>query len=142
MVLTGLGGGLVFSLVWMLVLRLCAGFIVWFTVLAANFLLLAVALYCYSKAGLITASGAVGKVGHPWPAGDHWAVPNRLANGIEPVSMHSSLSAGEHAVSKSALGLLSFLSSEFACSGRPQGHIVSKRQLQAAQHYLGPCFSV
>ncbi|KAK9846864.1 hypothetical protein WJX84_008702 [Apatococcus fuscideae] len=59
---SGLGGGLVFSLVWMLVLRLCAGFIVWFTVLAANFLLLAVALYCYSKAGLITASGAVGKV--------------------------------------------------------------------------------
>lgn len=74
--LAGLGGGLVFSMVWMLVLRLCAGFIVWFTVLASNFLLLAVALYCYSKAGLITASGAVGKVtssfvsgfvlGHPW----------------------------------------------------------------------------
>ncbi len=48
----------------MIVLRLCAGFIVWFTILAANFLLLAVALYCYSKAGLITASGAVGKVGY------------------------------------------------------------------------------
>ncbi|KAK9854784.1 hypothetical protein WJX84_012273 [Apatococcus fuscideae] len=46
----------------MIVLRLCAGFIVWFTILAANFLLLAVALYCYSKGGLITASGAVGKV--------------------------------------------------------------------------------
>ena len=59
----GLGGGLVFSMTWMIVLRLCAGFIVWFTILAANFLLLAVALYCYSKGGLITASGAVGKVG-------------------------------------------------------------------------------
>jgi len=58
----GLGGGLVLSLIWMLVLRLFCGVMVWLTILLANLFFIACTIFSYAKAGDISASGKLGEV--------------------------------------------------------------------------------
>ena len=50
------------SCVWLIALRLAAGFVVWLSVIAANTLLLTCAAFCYSKSGLWGSGGSVGAV--------------------------------------------------------------------------------
>jgi choline transporter-like protein 2/4/5 len=52
----GFGGGLVFSIVWMVLLRYFAGVMAWVTVVSVNLILVLVAVYCGLKAGLIEVS--------------------------------------------------------------------------------------
>lgn len=59
----GLGGGLVLSLIWMLVLRLFCGVMVWLTILLANLGFIACTIFSYAKAGDISASSKLGEVG-------------------------------------------------------------------------------
>lgn len=58
----GLGGGLVLSCIWMLVLRLFCGLMVWITVWLANLSFIACTIFCYAKAGDISASSKLGQV--------------------------------------------------------------------------------
>ncbi|KAK9804898.1 hypothetical protein WJX72_010746 [[Myrmecia] bisecta] len=60
-IIAGLVGGLVLSCVWMLILRMFAGLLVWLTVFASNLLFIACCIFCYSKAGLMASHG--GEVG-------------------------------------------------------------------------------
>ena len=53
----GFGGGLVFSIVWMVFLRYFAGVMAWVTVVGVNLILIAVTAYCGMKAGLIELAG-------------------------------------------------------------------------------------
>ena len=53
----GFGGGLVFSIVWMVFLRYFAGVMAWVTVIGVNLILIAVTAYCGMKAGLIELAG-------------------------------------------------------------------------------------
>lgn len=53
----GVGGGLVFSIAWMVFLRYFAGVMAWVTVISVNLILIAVTAYCGMKAGLIELSG-------------------------------------------------------------------------------------
>ena len=50
------------SCVWLLVLRLAAGAMVWLSIIAANALLLVCAGFCYGRSGLWGKAGAVGEV--------------------------------------------------------------------------------
>ena len=58
----GLGGGLVLSCIWMLVLRLFCGLMVWVTVWLANLCFIACTIFCYAKAGDISATSKLGQV--------------------------------------------------------------------------------
>lgn len=58
----GLGGGLVLSCIWMLVLRLFCGLMVWVTVWMANLCFIACTIFCYAKAGDISATSKLGEV--------------------------------------------------------------------------------
>lgn len=58
----GLGGGLVLSLIWMFVLRLFCGVMVWLTILLANLCFIACTVFSYAKAGDISASSKLGAV--------------------------------------------------------------------------------
>ncbi len=59
----GLVGGLVLTCLWMVILRLFAGLMVWLSVIASNLLFIACTIFCFSKAGLMASHGGeVGKV--------------------------------------------------------------------------------
>lgn len=60
--LAGLGGGLVLSLIWMLMLRLFCGLMVWVTVWVANLCFIACTIFCYAKAGDVSATSKLGEV--------------------------------------------------------------------------------
>lgn len=61
----GLGGGLVLSLIWMVVLRLFCGVMVWLTIWLANLCFIACTIFSYAKAGDISASSKLGAVRIP-----------------------------------------------------------------------------
>ena len=61
----GLGGGLVLSLIWMVILRLFCGVMVWLTILLANLCFIACTIFSYAKAGDISASSKLGAVSLP-----------------------------------------------------------------------------
>ena len=60
----GLGGGLVLSLIWMLVLRLFCGVMVWVTIWMANLCFIACTIFSYAKAGDVSATSKLGHVSH------------------------------------------------------------------------------
>jgi choline transporter-like protein 2/4/5 len=49
----GVGGGVLFSLLWIGVLRFCAGVMAWASILLVNLALVGITLFCYAKAGKI-----------------------------------------------------------------------------------------
>ena len=53
LVVAGGVGGLVLSFLFLLVIRLCAGFLVWLVILLVNAAFIAITLYCFAKAGLL-----------------------------------------------------------------------------------------
>ena len=59
---TGLGGGLVLSLVWMVVVRLFCGVMVWVSVWLANLCFIACTIFSYAKAGDVSANSKLGEV--------------------------------------------------------------------------------
>lgn len=60
----GLGAGLVLSLIWMLVLRLFCGVMVWVTIWMANLCFIACTIFSYAKAGDVSATSKLGHVSH------------------------------------------------------------------------------
>lgn len=52
-VVAGLIGGLVLSVLWLVILRYMAGFMAWFTIIMINLLLIGFTLYCFSMAGML-----------------------------------------------------------------------------------------
>jgi choline transporter-like protein 2/4/5 len=61
-VICGIGGGLVFSILWMVFLRYFAGVMAWVTVVSVNVILIAVTAYFAMKAGLIELSAVTESV--------------------------------------------------------------------------------
>lgn len=64
-VCTGLGGGLVLSLIWMVVVRLFCGLMVWVSVWLANLCFIACTIFSYAKAGDVSATSKLGEVTDP-----------------------------------------------------------------------------
>jgi choline transporter-like protein 2/4/5 len=60
-IVAGLVGGVVISLVWLVILRYLAGFMAWLTILLVNVALCGVTLYCFALAGML-GNNAFGKV--------------------------------------------------------------------------------
>lgn len=56
-VVGGLVGGIVISMLWMIVLRYFAGAMVWFTIFAVNALFLGITLWCWAQSGKLGGTG-------------------------------------------------------------------------------------
>ncbi|KAL0045810.1 hypothetical protein WJX82_005374 [Trebouxia sp. C0006] len=67
---SGLGAGLVLSLIWMLVLRLFCGVMVWVTIWMANLCFIACTIFSYAKAGDVSTTSKLGHyIAEELPAG-------------------------------------------------------------------------
>mmetsp|Transcript_16614 Transcript_16614/g.35931 ORF Transcript_16614/g.35931 Transcript_16614/m.35931 type:complete len:775 (-) Transcript_16614:968-3292(-) len=58
----GLAGGVVFSLVWMIILRYLAGFMAWITILLVNVACLGITLFSFSMAGMLGSNEFTNKI--------------------------------------------------------------------------------
>lgn len=64
----GVGGGVLLSVVWIAVLRFCAGVMAWTSILLVNCALLGCTLFCYAKAGKLNGQAIAQDLGRDLPA--------------------------------------------------------------------------